>query len=614
MSLRFLRLRLDNFRSFKGSHTLQLDRRPGFYFVAGENIAEPNLGANGAGKTTLFVDALLWCLMGKTARDKRPGDSVDNWKATKGATIVELMVERDGVKHSIYRSRGPNRLRVDDKDVEQHVVTKVVGLSEEAICRTFLIGQFATMFLDLGPQEQSELFTDILNLGVWIRGAETAGKKAREAAKNAETYTGEILGLEGQLRALRTQLDSSSKQHDRWEVDNGEELIGEAAELKWATKALADAEQTMSKSRTRGTGTESKVARLDSLLVVQRKNLKEWEARCAKLAEHCVQQRTDVANAEEALNDLQKSYESNRACSACGQTITPQHYKSERRRIHAERDFDLKTLQGTTKELEDTTRDKEGCVAAVEDLQEQRRAVLAKDSEENAGKLATLRADIRLSRARLEGIEKRKNPHTSYLKDLREDIKECKEGIALKRARFENAARDAETYAYWVDGYKEIRLELIDDALIDLEVASNREAELLGLDGWKIKFATERETKSGSVSQGFTVYLYPPGVQEPVRWAAYSGGENQRLQLAATFGLSDVLLSRAGIEPNIEVLDEPTQRLSTEGIDDLLDSLSSRARDLGRAIFFLDHRSIDRGSFDGVITVSKDKQGSKILE
>jgi DNA repair exonuclease SbcCD ATPase subunit len=171
---------------------------------------------------------------------------------------------------------------------------------------------------------------------------------------------------------------------------------------------------------------------------------------------------------------------------------------------------------------------------------------------------------------------------------------------------------DIEILKFWQKGYRDIRLEQIDSTLLELELATNRNATALGLQDWEIQFATERETKSGSVSHAFSIFLFPPGQSKPVTWDSYSGGEAQRWQLAVTFGLSEVLLSRAGIEPDIEIYDEPTGFLSQEGIDDLLECLHTRAHELQRRIYLIDHRSLERGSFDGIVTVVKTDAGIRI--
>jgi DNA repair exonuclease SbcCD ATPase subunit len=167
-------------------------------------------------------------------------------------------------------------------------------------------------------------------------------------------------------------------------------------------------------------------------------------------------------------------------------------------------------------------------------------------------------------------------------------------------------------FKYWVGAFKEIRLSLIDEVLQELEIASSEHAARLGLVDWEIKFQTERENKSGDISYGFNVLLYPPAQKEPVRWESYSGGESQRWQLATTFGLAEVLLARAGITSSLEIYDEPSQHLSPEGVDGLIEVLGERSIDERKTIFYLDHASLDRGLFNGIFTVIKDKAGSII--
>jgi energy-coupling factor transporter ATP-binding protein EcfA2 len=107
------------------------------------------------------------------------------------------------------------------------------------------------------------------------------------------------------------------------------------------------------------------------------------------------------------------------------------------------------------------------------------------------------------------------------------------------------------------------------------------------------------------VSHAFSIFLFPPGQSKAVSWDSYSGGEAQRWQLAVTFALSEVLLSRAGITPDFEILDEITNHLSDIGVDDLLECLSERAHTLQRRIFLIDHRVLSKGDFDGIVSVVK---------
>jgi exonuclease SbcC len=209
-------------------------------------------------------------------------------------------------------------------------------------------------------------------------------------------------------------------------------------------------------------------------------------------------------------------------------------------------------------------------------------------------------------------LEKTENHHDTQLAHLKIRRQVARDDGKRLSTELETAEELAKTYELWSKAFKEIRLSIIDSVLRELEMAVTRHVGALGLTDWRVEFQTERQTQSGSVSVAFTVLLYPPDRAEAIRFESYSGGESQRLQLAMAFGLSEVLLERAGVSPSCEILDEPTRGLSSQGIEDLLEHLSERAHELGRAIYFVDHHSLDRGAFDGVITITKDQTGSHI--
>jgi ABC-type transport system involved in cytochrome bd biosynthesis fused ATPase/permease subunit len=98
----------------------------------------------------------------------------------------------------------------------------------------------------------------------------------------------------------------------------------------------------------------------------------------------------------------------------------------------------------------------------------------------------------------------------------------------------------------------------------------------------------------------------------PVRWESWSGGEGQRLRLIGALALSEVLLARAGVEPNIEILDEPTEFLSAPGVRDLTELLAERARAIGRGIYYVDHVSRQSAQFTSVLNVVRGSAGTVI--
>jgi DNA repair exonuclease SbcCD ATPase subunit len=98
-----------------------------------------------------------------------------------------------------------------------------------------------------------------------------------------------------------------------------------------------------------------------------------------------------------------------------------------------------------------------------------------------------------------------------------------------------------------------------------------------------------------------------------VPWAAWSGGEGQRLRLAASAGLSSLILNRRNVNPEFEFYDEPSKHLSEEGLMDLANYLSNRAQTLGKQIWLVDHNIPNFSGISGSIKIVKDDKGSRIV-
>jgi DNA repair exonuclease SbcCD ATPase subunit len=103
-----------------------------------------------------------------------------------------------------------------------------------------------------------------------------------------------------------------------------------------------------------------------------------------------------------------------------------------------------------------------------------------------------------------------------------------------------------------------------------------------------------------------------PSNKQQVPFEVWSGGESQRLRLAAQMGLSNLIRSTSGTTLNLEVWDEPSQFISAGGVEDLLDSLRNRATQEKRQVWVVDHRTLGYSDFDNIITVCKNLDGSYI--
>jgi len=237
-------------------------------------------------------------------------------------------------------------------------------------------------------------------------------------------------------------------------------------------------------------------------------------------------------------------------------------------------------------------------------------------------------------------IEKETNPHNSQLRQLQQKINpyvqqitqiqssvnpfvgkldqlvKDRNDLVNKRVAQENEYNKTEAQMlaaeYWKHGFKRIRLYFVQQVLAMLQIEVQSAVSALGLDGWRIQFATESETKSGTVHLGVQIHVFSPTSEG--EWSAWSGGEAQRLRLAIAMGLASLIHRAAGCFYTCEIWDEPSNWLDAKGIEDLLQSLQYRAEALKKQIYIVDHRALMFSGFQEVWTVIKEKTGSKVYK
>lgn len=606
--LTFERITIANFKTFAGEHTFDLARAPGLYYITGANKVHPELGANGVGKSTIW-DALTWVLWGRTGRDNRPADAVKPWAGKKGQTAVTLTFRGPGGGAiDITRTRNPNQLVVADllgpRDVAQEEIPKVLGMSEELFRRTLVLGQFGTLFLDLKPEAQAQMFTEALDLDVWLRAIDVASKTATAAQRRADQAVADQQANSAALEQVALDIEEFTAQAATFEADKRARIKKGELGIAQLEIDLAAAEEACPKKPALPDDAELQAARTalaDAQQAVRddQYDLKDIEGALAK----------DQAE----LAELNKPKPT---CKSCGQVLPSKQASKLVDQVQQsirERQAPLRKARATLVESQQLLEAAQGAVGALQRAYtKERESYNGRLTKYEAAvrKVASIQGELKRWRDQLAAVQAETNTAAEQVARLKQRRTSLRTESTTIREAQEQALADAEDAKFWQDGFREIRLAIIDQTLVELEMATTRHAGMLGLTDWAVKFDTARETKAGTVSYAFSVLLYPPGKSEPVKWESYSGGESQRWQLATAFALSEVLLARAGLSPNIEVLDEPTKGLSGAGVSDLLEHLRDRALELGRAIYFVDHHSLDKGAFDGTLLVTKGKKGS----
>jgi hypothetical protein len=605
---------MSGFKTFQNEQTFTFPTegerlRPGLYLLTGENRREPRLQGNGVGKSTIG-DALCWLCYGRTARGVK-ASGVVNWNKKK-ARVTGTFIDPAGASHVLERTQSPNGLLLDDHPITQEEADSFLGLDQASFLNTVLLGQFNPFFFDLPPAEKLNLFSSALSLDAWVARSDRAKDRTYALRTREKDLEVVLSGLTGRLAALQKELEKAREQEGVFERERKERvdradsylalLVGQEDE---ALKGLRTREKALARVVEER---EAKEKELDLLRRQVEEQRKRTGAVQVKVSE--AQFRVDQGKRTlEAFADLGAS------CPRCRQKVTAAHKKQE----EAEMQKEARAARAILEEHTDSLRKelvKEDQLTERLGLVERGEVDLAEVQKER--EVAERKSELRVIQSQLTGARKTlalaqddANPYREGEARLVRDAQTCLREQRQKERDLDLLRRQLAATELWVKEFKSLRLWLIDENVEQLEVEVNNCLGQLGLVGWEFRADVERETKSGGMNKGFSVFIRSPGSKDWAPWEAWSGGESQRLRIASGMGFANLVRSCRGLSWPLELWDEPTAHLSGTGVSDLLDWLRVRAEEEQRQIWLIDHRSLD-APFDGRVSVIGEEGGSRI--
>jgi DNA repair exonuclease SbcCD ATPase subunit len=607
MRLEFITITLENFRSFTSTQTLNLAQTDGVVFMRGRNEVEPQLGANGAGKSSVW-HALCWCLYGKTPDGLRNAD-IKPWSG-KDVPTVTLNLKVAGRPHTIVRRAVNNGLTIDGEDVGPEEPAKLIGLSFEVFKQTVLLAQAQPLFFDLQPKDKMQLFSDVLQLERWEDRSTAASTKVTDLQQLEFELIGHLNGLRSTLDHNYEWLEDAKKQAAAWEEERQQKVEQDKQVLKEQEDRLATQQRKLDDSELAYERVSLEVKTERSLT----KKLSEARDK-ALLAVNSAESTLDV-NKKERIRLKYELFELGETdeCPVCAQRIKGTGLEKHKHELAAQVDALTAAINlGIAKELTAALKS----ASAAWDQNQKALDKLDTESDRVLGNINFLKPQIAELKAKASALKAASNERFEQVNPYRGTVQDLKARIRTLEADCKGIESDLralrvkiERTKFWVKGFKEVRFFIVDEVLQELGFMTNLLLTEMGLQDWKVSFSVEKETKSGAIQRGITTTILSPFNTGPVKYESWSGGEGQRLRIAGALALSQVLLTYAGIETNLEVLDEPTKHLSAEGVADLCEYLSERARQLGRQCWLVDHTARESNNFVGAVTVAKSEKGS----
>lgn len=595
-SISLVAIELENFRSFRTRTRIELSSRPGLKFLSGDNKAEPRLGANGAGKSTIW-DALSYCLYGVSVKGLKAAD-LASWGTTSPYVETEWWI--DGEPLTIARRGSPNKLYFLDEDkahpVEQINVDRAIGLSRARFLQSVLFGQGVPLFIDLPGPERGALLDEVLDLGLWLKAADLASKRHTELSRALDAINQEIARSTGKLEGLES-LESIQAQIDTWRGEQDKLILRAIANVEEQEAALETTKQKVVTTTTAVVALENP-KRLDEQVRIHQQAKADKEARYRELFREQQGAQKQIA-----------FYEHTKNCPECGQTISATYARERLTRLKTLKADSEDRIQGNGAQrrgIEDTLNR----LVSEQDKLSRRREFLLEQRTIAAAKFREQERVVESVVNIVEQLMEATNPHTARHAQVTSERIVAQAKLKATQAQKRQSQARLMRLDFWRAAFKRVRLFMVKRVLSQLEVETKAATLALGLVDWTIAFATELETKSGTIRPGIHIQVTSPKATAP--WEAWSGGEGQRIRLAVALGLSSLIQRQAGVSIDFEVWDEPSAWLSPEGIEDLLECLEHRVATTRKSLWVCDHRGLQYSSFSEVWSVTKTEAGSEV--
>jgi len=585
--------------------------------IFGDNRTDRGSLNNGSGKSTLF-EAISLALTGDLlprdtpiTRDKAINRERDEaWVTMSLANdvlhqtmeIQRRFYRKRSAKATLFENDRENTQLTSVAEVDKRVL-ELLGLSREDLLRYYIISQDRQYnFLTAPDTTKKEILNRITNADMLQPVLDAIKADHKAADERVAEYETKILTLDTRRETLEENLrelkaNNTAEANIAGLVGLLEGYINDAAALGLQAQAIRNEFET---EKTKRTALEQQLETAPNFV-------------------------DDIAAAEGKITAAQKERKKNRRakeelalalegaieCPKCHERFIPNAEfdltPDQIRKIITQREADDVKLAAAVKTAEEA-------LEALEDKQRDYDQLQSELSRVKRSMVAIRERADRLKR-QMDDVERRKNDLQKRIEEARraadEDasIKTAEAKIKATKAELKTAKAEladfrylAESMAFWDFhmGKNGFTTYLANKAIDALTGSANRFLEIMDMD-FRLHITPFQTLKNGDARDKMEVFISSDGISTN-GYATYSGGERQRVGIAALLGVQRLLnMSTDGRGLDMLLLDE-----SLSGVDSLgTMSIVKTMKRLKTTILLITQNIEDPSFFDSVICVRK---------
>jgi DNA repair exonuclease SbcCD ATPase subunit len=570
-------------------------------------------GENGVGKTTLF-NALVWCLYGKNLKGVTNSQVAtwewlrsENWRGTR--VIVSFI--KDNVRYSVtrhikwkgdtYGYKGENKLYVfkngeeliDARDNSDHqqIVIDLLGVDYSLFVNSVVFGQRMKRLVESSGSEIREVLSNLFEVHFIDAAKEESRRLMHEAEEKVGDLDRKVESKTLQIARLEDKLNQDEAHRRRFYEDKEAEISSLERRLEENARNLAELKKVAEIEDMAHPGVN-----LEDALAHLKEKQDTWQEHDRYVTELKRSKSKYQLEIKRMQDEVAAQKPIGEYCPVCEQALP----KDKVSKLVKERNEANKEVGDVIKVMEGKIEDIEVNIEKARELAEGSKKKL----DDYQKFVDLLKADWKAYNDNREGREKRLKSIQSYettiamlngrLTEVKEseykpaiDAEEVKAEQKALNAEIEALTKDKQQYeeevhrhAWWYKtGFsaKGLRAYILRTMLQEINLKVNKYASMLGIG---ISFGVDFSV----ASLPFEVKVNLNGHE--VNYADLSGGQAQRVNVAMSFGIHDVV--SAGTDCNLLILDEVFEGLDAGGLETIFAMIRNKVA--GRTVYVITHR------------------------
>lgn len=627
---------IENFGTIE--HIKLVLNTPGMILITGINKDAPKADSNGAGKS-LLLDAICWCLWGKTVRGLTADDVVR--RQIGKDCCVSLQLKDAKFSYTVVRHRQdtrvdkPNDLRLFINGVEkgkkmknlQEIIDNIVGFDFDTFCA--MMPGAGVSAASLTDSKIKELLEKLLQTEQLSHAYAVSRDRLKVLELGLAQQNTTLLDLKGQLVSLEKEVDQLRDLEQSFVAKKAENIVASQQRISNLVRDIAVCDIEVQKIASLQSSIATFKTEVD-LLKVQMNAIEQpaqtqirlWkaeQAECEALHREYLHEVELLNKKSEALTQLGAT------CPTCEAAITPEHILACRVAIaeqlvemtkdpRAVKSGSAQELRRLARELCDTTAKQLAELQGHVDMKTFAIADLQKSlvtANTQAAIKARLEKDLKREQENLVAAQAETHNFAEIFATKAAKVGELVQAVCQCLTTRRQLEKEHKLCSFWVDGFSPagLRSYMLDYVTPILNDRAAYYSEVLTGGEMKVTFTTKTALKKGGEKDKFQILVEQQHGGN--LYEATSKGEKARADLVIAMALGDLATFRTAKQLPWRFLDEPFENIDDAGNEAVVQLLNDQ-KSRYKTVFVVTHKPAFKKLFNQRIAVIKENGVSRL--